>query len=89
MNFLSLAYISEWRVAILKKFIIRCKGGDKIVRHKGKTLHMALVKSIFTYNCGTRALTQTGEAKLDALHGKQLKQILNIKHPLKITNKSV
>ena len=44
-------------------------GGDKKKkeRHKSKTLQ-DIGKSILTYNCGTMALTQTKEAKVDAFH---------------------
>ncbi|GFS10039.1 hypothetical protein ElyMa_006636700, partial [Elysia marginata] len=37
----------------------------------------------------TWALTHTEEEKLNAFHRKQLKKILNIKFPVKITNKSL
>ncbi|GFS05816.1 hypothetical protein ElyMa_001209200 [Elysia marginata] len=64
-------------------------GGDKIKRDTKIKLYRALVKSILTYNCGTWALTQTEEDKLDAFHRKQLKQILNIKYPVKIKKKRI
>ncbi|GFS03709.1 hypothetical protein ElyMa_004639200 [Elysia marginata] len=49
---------------------------------------VALVKSVLTYNCGTWALTQSQEERLNAFHRKQLKKKLNIKYPVKITNSS-
>ncbi|GFR95291.1 endonuclease-reverse transcriptase [Elysia marginata] len=52
-------------------------------------LYKSLVKSILLYNCSTWALTHTEEEKLNAFHRKQLKKILNIKFPVKITNKSL
>ena len=52
-------------------------------------LYKSLVKSILLYNCGTWALTETEEEKLNAFHRKQLKRILNIRYPTKITNKSL
>ena len=52
-------------------------------------LYKSLVKSIFLYNCGTRALTLTEEERLNAYHRKQLKKVLNFKYPKKITNKSL
>ncbi|GFR75917.1 hypothetical protein ElyMa_005787300 [Elysia marginata] len=64
-------------------------GGDKIKRDTKIKLYRALVKSILTYNCGTWALTQIEEDKLDAFHRKQLKQILNIKYPVNIKNESL
>ena len=48
-----------------------------------------LVKSVLTYNCGTWALTKTEEEKLNAFHLQQLRKILNIKYPVKITNSSL
>ena len=53
------------------------------------SLYRALVKSVLLYNCSTWALTKTEEEKLNAFHRKQLKKILNIKYPTKITNKSL
>ncbi|GFS28046.1 endonuclease-reverse transcriptase [Elysia marginata] len=52
-------------------------------------LYKSLVKSILLYNCSTWALTHTEEKKLNAFDRKQLKKILNIKFPVKITNKSL
>ena len=46
------------------------------------------MKSILLYNCRTWALTLTDEKKLNANHRKQLKKILNIRYPKKITNNS-
>ena len=53
------------------------------------TRYRTLVKSILTYNCGTWALTKTEEEKLNAFHRQQLRKILNIKYPVKITNSSL
>ena len=47
------------------------------------------MKSIPLYNCGTWALTLTKEERLNPYHGKQVKKILNIRYPKKITNKSL
>ena len=62
---------------------------DKIKRNIKIKLYTALVKSILTYNCGTWALTKAEASKLDAFHRKQLRQVLNIRYPTKITNKSL
>ena len=48
-----------------------------------------IVESILLYNCGTWALTLTGEVRLNAYHRKQLKKIIDIRDPKKITNKSL
>ena len=53
------------------------------------TLYRTLVTSVLTYNCGTWALTKTEEEKLNAFHRQQLRKILNIKYPVKITNSSL
>ena len=47
------------------------------------------MKSILLYNCGTWTLTLTEEERLNAYHRKQLKKILNVRYPKKITNKSL
>ena len=47
------------------------------------------MKSILLFNCRTWALTLTEEERLNASHRKQLKKILNIRYPKKITNKSL
>ena len=52
-------------------------------------LYKSLVKSILLYNRGTWALTLTQEERLNAYHRKQLKKILNIKYPKKLTKKSL
>ena len=62
---------------------------DKVKTNTNVKLYKAMLKSILTYNCGTWALSEKEEAKLDAFHRKQLKQIINIKYPVKITNKSL
>ena len=63
--------------------------GDKLKRETKLKLCRTLVKSILTYNCGTWALTQTEEEKINAFHRKQLKRVLNIRYPVKITNRSL
>ena len=47
------------------------------------------MKSVLTYNCSTWALTQAEEKKLDAFHRKQLKRVVGIRYPVKITNKAL
>ena len=47
------------------------------------------MKTILLYTCGIRAPTLTVEERLNAYHRKQLKKILNIRYPKKITNKSL
>ena len=52
-------------------------------------LYRALVKPILLYNSGTWAMTKAQENKIDTFHRKQLKKILNIRYPTKISNKSL
>ena len=64
-------------------------GKDKINHNIKIKLYQALVKSILTYNCGTWALALTELNKLDAFHRKQLRKVLNIYYPTKISNKKL
>ena len=63
--------------------------GNKLKTTTKIKLYKSLVKSILLYNCSTWALTLTEEEKVNALHRKQLKKVLNITFPVKITNKSL
>ena len=63
-------------------------GKDKINHNIKIKLYKALVKSILTYS-GTWALAQTELNKLDAFHRKQLRKVLNIYYPTKISNKTL
>ena len=51
--------------------------------------YKALIKSMLTYKCGTWALAQAELNRLDAFHRKQLRKILNIYYPTKISNKTL
>ena len=48
-----------------------------------------LVRSVLLYKCSTWALTKTDEEKLDSFHRKQLRRVLGIRYPTKISNKSL
>ena len=63
--------------------------GDKVKRKTTIKLYRMLVKSVLSYNCGIWALTKTEQEKLNAFHRQQLRKILNIKYPVKITNSSL
>ena len=78
--------LSTAALAKLKNIWIK---GDKVKRKTKIKLYRKLVKSVLTYNCGTWALTKTEEEKLNAFHRQQLRKILNIKYPVKITNSSL
>ncbi|GFS02259.1 endonuclease-reverse transcriptase [Elysia marginata] len=62
---------------------------DKVKQKTRIKLYNSLVKSILLYNCGTWALTTTGEKRLDSFHRRQLRRILGIHYPTKITNQSL
>ena len=62
---------------------------DKIQLSTRLKLYKSLVKPILLYNCGTWGVTKTEEEKLDAFHRKQLKRLLGIRWPTKITNESL
>ena len=62
---------------------------DQIKRHIRLKLYKAIVKSVLLYNCETWALTKQDEHKLDTFHRRQLRTVLNIRFPTKITNKSL
>ena len=66
-----------------------CKRSAKIILKRRILLYTSLVKSILLYNSETWGLSQTEEEKLNAFHRKQLRVVLNIKHPHRISNKCV
>ena len=49
-------------------------------------LYKSLIKSMLLYNCGIWVLTKHQEDKLDTYHRKQLRKILGIKYPTRISN---
>ena len=65
--------------------------GNKLKTSIKIKLYKSLVKPIYSilYNCGIWALTLTEEERLNAYQRKQLKKILKIRYPKKITNKSL
>ena len=52
-------------------------------------LYRTLVKSVLLYNCGTWAMTKAEEHKINAFHRKQLRKLLGIRYPTKISNSSL
>lgn len=59
---------------------------DKIKQQIRLRLYQSLIKSILLYNCGTWGLTQQQEEKLDAFHRRQLRKIIGVRYPTKISN---
>ena len=62
---------------------------DKIKQKTRIKLYNSLVRSILLYNCGTWALTKTDEDRLDSFHRRQLRRILGIHYPTKVSNQSL
>ena len=62
------------------------KRADKVKQKTRLKLYNSLVKSILLYNCATWALTETDENKLDSFHRRQLRRVLGIHYPTKISN---
>ena len=62
--------------------------GNKTKQKTKIKLYNSLVKSVLLYNCGTWALTKTDEDRLDSFHRKQLRNVLGIRYPTKISNAS-
>ena len=52
-------------------------------------LYNSLIKSILLYNCGTWGLSKTDERNLDSFHRKQLRQVVGIKWPHRISNRNL
>ena len=52
-------------------------------------LYNSLIKSILLCNCGTWGLRKTDERNLDSLHRKQLRQVVAIKWPHRISNRNL
>ena len=52
-------------------------------------LYNTLVKSILLYNCGTWGLDVNDERNLNSFHRKQLRRVVGIKWPHRITNKKL
>ena len=59
---------------------------DKIKLKVRLKLYKSLIKSILLYNCGTWDITKHEEEKLDTHHRRQLRRIIGIKYPTKISN---
>ena len=62
---------------------------DKISKKRKINIYRALVKSILLYNCGTWGVTKTEEQKMDAFHRKQLRRLLGIRYPTRISNQKL
>ena len=78
--------ISTGKMVQMRKILNR----KKIVKTAKKMkLYNALVKSVLLYNSSTWGLTKDDENKLDSFHRKQLRQVLGVYYPHKISNKKL
>ena len=76
----------------LSRLALRKLNNVWIRKVKKKTklkLYNTLVKSVLLYNSSTWGMTKTDENKINAFHRKQLRIILGIHYPTKISNKSL
>ena len=62
---------------------------QKISEERRLRLYNALVLPVLTYNCGTWALTEQQQKATDAFHRKQLRILLGIFYPEKISKKEL
>ena len=62
---------------------------DHIKQELKLKLYQSLVKPVLTYNSGTWGLTKTQENNLDSFHRQQLRKVLNIKYPARISNQNL
>ena len=56
---------------------------------KKMKLYNALVKSVLTYNSCTWGLKKSDEKNLNSFHRKQLRQVIGVYHPHRITSKKL
>lgn len=63
--------------------------GSKVAERRRIHIYNTCVKPILTYNMGTWALTQSESNKLDAFHRTQLRRVIGIHYPDKISNKEL
>ena len=59
---------------------------DKISLNKRLRLYKQLVKPLLLYNCATWGLKNSDTASLDSFHRQQLRRVLGIKWPHRISN---
>ena len=52
-------------------------------------LYKALVLPVLTYNAGTWGITQQVAGRLDAFHRKQLREVVRVKWPMRISNEAL
>ena len=59
---------------------------DKIKLKTKMKVYRALVKSVLIYNCGTWGVPSNIEEKINTFHRRQLRRVLGIRYPTRITN---
>ena len=63
--------------------------GHKVSLRRRIRLYNAYVLPVLTYNCGTWGATDTAMAKLAAFHRGQLRKVMGIRWPERISNKEL
>ena len=59
---------------------------DRVKEHTRLKLYNSVVKSVLLYNCGTWGLTKQDEEKLDTFHRRQLRSLIGVSFPQRISN---
>ena len=62
---------------------------DKEKLEKKIKIYRALVKSVLLYNCATLGVSSNVQQRLDAYHRRQLRRILGITYPTRISNEKL
>ena len=64
-------------------------GKSKVSLKRRLHLYNSLVKPVLLYNCETWGLSKSEAEKLDSFHRKQLRRVLNILYPNRISNQKL
>ena len=78
--------LATGKLAQMKK-VLKSRKISKV--KKKMKLYNAMVKSVLTYNACTWGLTKSDEKNLNSFHRKQLRQVLGIYYPHKISNENL
>ena len=82
-------FFSETALTKQNKINAICLKKDKVKFEIKIKIHRALVKSVLLYNCGTWGVSSNVQQRLDAYHRRQLRRILGIKYPTRISNEKL
>ena len=65
------------------------KRKNKTKRKTRIRIYETAVKSILLYNCGTWGISKGDQKKLDSFHRRQLRKVIRVNWPQKISNKKL